>query len=56
ASKKPYPVYVHETILNFEQIAVSAGKRGLMLFLAPQDYVKAVNGVVGALAHEKQDT
>ncbi|NET48530.1 MAG: Cys-tRNA(Pro) deacylase [Merismopedia sp. SIO2A8] len=48
ASKKPYPVYVHETILNFEQIAVSAGKRGLMLFLAPQDYVKAVFRLVFA--------
>ena len=50
ASKKSYPVYVHETILDFERIAVSAGKRGLMLFLAPQDYLNAAKGVVGPLA------
>jgi len=50
ASKKPYPVYVHETLTQFERIAVSAGKRGLMLYLAPQDYLKATAGTVGAIA------
>lgn len=50
ASKKPYPVYIHETIGEFERIAVSAGKRGLMLFLSPQDYIQVTGGVVGAIA------
>lgn len=51
--KKAYPVYVDETIHQFERIAVSAGARGHMLFLAPDDYLSAVEGTVGAIAREK---
>ncbi|HEY9696865.1 MAG TPA: Cys-tRNA(Pro) deacylase [Trichocoleus sp.] len=54
ACKKPYPVYVDETIELFDQVAVSAGMRGLMIHLAPGDYLKAVNGTVGAIAQEKE--
>lgn len=50
ATKKAYPVYVDESILYFDQIAVSAGKRGLMLWLAPQDYLTATGGTLGAIA------
>ena len=50
ASKKPYPVYVHDTVLSFEKMAVSAGKRGLMLFLEPADYIDATQATVGAIA------
>lgn len=49
-TKKAYPVYVDESILGFDQVAVSAGKRGLMLWLAPQDYLTAIQGTVGRLA------
>jgi len=48
-TKKPYPVYVDESILTFDTIAVSAGKRGLMLWLAPQDYLTATSGQIGGL-------
>lgn len=48
--KKPYPVYLHGSALEREQIAVSAGKRGLMLQLAPQDYVTATQATTGAIA------
>lgn len=50
ACKKDYPVYVDETIAQWEQVAVSAGMRGLMIQLAPADYLKAVNGKVGSIA------
>lgn len=50
ACKKDYPVYVDETIAQWEQVAVSAGMRGLMIQLAPADYLKAVNGKVGPIA------
>ena len=49
-TKKAYPVYVDESVLTFEAVAVSAGKRGLMLWLAPQDYLAAIHGTVGAIA------
>lgn len=48
-TKKPYPVYVDESMVAFDQIAVSAGKRGLMLWLAPQDYLAATQGILGSL-------
>ena len=49
-TKKAYPVYVDESMLGFERVAVSAGKRGLMLWLVPQDYLTATEGRVGAIA------
>jgi Cys-tRNA(Pro)/Cys-tRNA(Cys) deacylase len=48
-TKKAYPVYVDESILAFDTIAVSAGKRGVMLWLAPQDYLAATQATLGAL-------
>ena len=50
ASKKDYPVYVHDTMPTFDKIAVSAGKRGLMLWLFPQDYIQIAQATVGAIA------
>jgi Cys-tRNA(Pro)/Cys-tRNA(Cys) deacylase len=53
AAKKPYPVFVDETIELFDVISVSAGMRGAQLFLAPADYLRATGGKVGAIAKEK---
>jgi Cys-tRNA(Pro)/Cys-tRNA(Cys) deacylase len=50
ATKKPYPVYADRTITDFDQIAVSAGRRGLMLWLSPQDYLAACGAQIGAIA------
>lgn len=47
--KKHFPTYIHETCLNFERIYVSAGKRGLQLFLAPQDLIDEAKMSVGFL-------
>jgi len=47
--KKHFPTYIHETCLQFAQIYVSAGKRGLQLLIAPQDLIAAVNATVGEL-------
>lgn len=49
-TKKAYPVYVDESALTFDHIAVSAGKRGWMLWLTPQDYLTATGGTLGAIA------
>lgn len=48
--KKDYPVYLDASAVECEAIAVSAGKRGLMIHLAPQAYLTAVKGTVGAIA------
>ena len=40
-SKKPFPVFVEETIEIFDIISVSAGMRGLQILLTPADYIRA---------------
>lgn len=53
ACKKPYPVFVDENIELYDVVSVSAGQRGLQLFVAPADYLKATSAKVGAIAREK---
>jgi len=40
--KKQFPTYIHETCLSFSQIYISAGKRGLQLYIAPQNLINEV--------------
>ena len=54
AAKKSYPVFADETIELFEVISVSAGIRGAQLILSPNDYLRATNAKVGAIAKEKE--
>ena len=42
--KKPYPVYVDESMNNFDRISISAGKRGAQIILSPADYLRAISG------------
>jgi Cys-tRNA(Pro)/Cys-tRNA(Cys) deacylase len=55
ACKRSYPVFVDETIALFERIAVSAGMRGLMIYLTPADYLRATGGTTGDIAQSKID-
>ena len=48
--KKDYPVYLDHSALGFLTISISAGVRGTQLWLAPADYVRAVQATVGPLA------
>jgi Cys-tRNA(Pro)/Cys-tRNA(Cys) deacylase len=53
AAKKPYPVYVDETVEGFDVISVSAGARGMQILLAPSDYVRVTEATVAALTRDK---
>jgi Cys-tRNA(Pro)/Cys-tRNA(Cys) deacylase len=44
-ARKPYPVYVDETVILFDKISVSAGTRGTQLILAPGDYLRAAQAL-----------
>lgn len=44
-AKKPYPVFVDETIILFDSISVSAGARGTQIILAPDDYLRAAAAI-----------
>ena len=50
ACKKDYPVFCDETIELFDVISISAGQRGLQIFLAPADYLRATKGTTGPIA------
>jgi Cys-tRNA(Pro)/Cys-tRNA(Cys) deacylase len=52
-AKRDYPVYADETIELFETISISAGVRGTQVVLGPGDYLRAVNGQVGAIGRDK---
>jgi Cys-tRNA(Pro)/Cys-tRNA(Cys) deacylase len=50
AAKKDYPVYLDETAILFEVIAVSAGIRGTQILLKPDDYISATKATVGDIS------
>jgi Cys-tRNA(Pro)/Cys-tRNA(Cys) deacylase len=54
ACKKPYPVFVDESAQLFDVISVSAGQRGLQIFVHPERYVAAVRGEFAAIARPKE--
>ena len=44
-ARKPYPVFIDETVILFDQISVSAGARGTQLILSPADYLRAAQAL-----------
>jgi Cys-tRNA(Pro)/Cys-tRNA(Cys) deacylase len=53
-AKKNFPVFVDETIILFNKIAVSAGARGVQLLLAPDDYLRAAAAQTADLVKDPQ--
>lgn len=49
-AKKAFPAVVHFTAESFDEISVSAGKRGLQILLSGADYLKAVDGRTADIA------
>ena len=45
--KKRYPTFIHETCRMFDQICVSAGRRGLQLKIAPQHLIALTEAILG---------
>jgi Cys-tRNA(Pro)/Cys-tRNA(Cys) deacylase len=52
AMKKNYPIFIHESCRNFENIFVSAGKRGMQLKLNPTDLILCTRAVICDLIGE----
>lgn len=50
--KKKYPTFVDETAILFDAIAISAGTRGVQVFLNPEDLVEFVEAKEGDLTKE----
>jgi Cys-tRNA(Pro)/Cys-tRNA(Cys) deacylase len=52
-TKKDYPVIIDESALEFDKICVSAGMRGLQLFIAPKDLAEAVGAVFAPISKKR---
>jgi Cys-tRNA(Pro)/Cys-tRNA(Cys) deacylase len=52
-AKKDFPVFADETIELFDFVSVSAGQRGVQVFLAPQDYLSASHATVAGLTKDQ---
>jgi len=53
--KKRFATYIHESCNAFNRIYISAGKRGLQLYLSPQELVALVGATVGFLILEPEN-
>jgi Cys-tRNA(Pro)/Cys-tRNA(Cys) deacylase len=53
ACKRPYPVFLDETAQLFDLISISAGQRGLQIFVHPEDYRKATSACYAPIARAK---
>jgi len=49
-TRRPMPVWVHEALLAHQRIGVNGGRRGLIVFLAPQTMVDGLGARVADLA------
>lgn len=54
-AKKNYPVYLDRTALDQPIISISAGLRGVQIFLRPDDLMKATGAVVGCIGRISDD-
>lgn len=50
ASKKAFPVFLHEAALGLERFCVSAGQRGLQVELSPKDYARVARAKIAPIA------
>ena len=47
--KKKYPVYIDQSAEQCQFISISAGMRGMQIWLAPKDLIKAAGATIGEL-------
>ena len=53
-AKREYPVVLDEFAQLYDRISVSAGRRGLQVLVAPEDYAKAVGARYAPIAKDKE--
>ena len=50
--KKKFPTFLDETVILFDEIAISAGVRGAQILLNPEDLMRYTEAVTGELTKE----
>lgn len=51
-AKKDYPVFIDETMILWDEIAISAGQRGMQIVANPEELARATRAVVAPLIFE----
>lgn len=51
-AKKDYPVFMDETMVLWDEIAISAGQRGMQIIANPEDLARATKAVVAPIIFE----
>jgi Cys-tRNA(Pro)/Cys-tRNA(Cys) deacylase len=51
--KKDYRVFIDETMQLWDVVSVSAGQRGTQIIVAPEDYLRAVQGTYAEISRPK---
>jgi Cys-tRNA(Pro)/Cys-tRNA(Cys) deacylase len=49
AAKKPYPIFLDETVQLWDIVSISAGMRGLQILLTPDDLIQTTSAVLADL-------
>lgn len=52
AVKKPYPVFIDETVELWPIVGISGGTRGLEILLAPSDLIRITNATLADIARQ----
>jgi Cys-tRNA(Pro)/Cys-tRNA(Cys) deacylase len=50
-TKKRLPVLMEAALLNYPEVMINAGRRGIMVKLAPADIVRTLDAAVAGLSH-----
>jgi Cys-tRNA(Pro)/Cys-tRNA(Cys) deacylase len=48
--KKKYPIFIDQSIQDLDTVCISAGRRGLQIFLNGKDLVRACEATLGAIS------
>jgi Cys-tRNA(Pro)/Cys-tRNA(Cys) deacylase len=56
AAKKPYPVYMDETVQLWDIVSISAGVRGVQILIAPDDLIRITSATLADLIRSAADT
>lgn len=51
-AKKDYPVFIDETMILWDEIAISAGQRGMQIVANPEELARATRAIVAPLIFE----
>ncbi len=48
--KKKYPLYIDKSVQGLDPVSISAGKRGIQIFLNGKDLVRACDAILGFIS------